>query len=162
MTYNHTERTLATILFPPHGTDSTGILKEFLSHLTLLDMDADPFVVHLLYLSRAAIDWRKVLQDITNELMHHVNLATSPLRGSVVDINFGIGTGKYGGNAAVWSQDGPPATKSWHCCVEDPERDSNYREYNIRTTPCTRRILRHGFKDSRQIIQATHLLSVTI
>lgn len=79
MAYDHAEKHSFTILFPPHGTESTATLRNFLSHSTLLDLEVDPFGVHLLYLSRAVVDWRKVLQDITNELTHHVMLSFSPL-----------------------------------------------------------------------------------
>jgi hypothetical protein len=72
MTYDHAEKNSVNILYPPHGTDSTATLKKFLSHSDPLGIKDDPFGVHLLYLWRAAIDWRKVLQDITNELMYHV------------------------------------------------------------------------------------------
>jgi hypothetical protein len=74
MTYDHDRKNSVNILYPPHGTDSVATLRKFLRHSASLNMETDPFGVHLLYLSRAAVDWRKVLQDITNEVTHHVTI----------------------------------------------------------------------------------------
>lgn len=72
MAYDHVKKNSVNILYPPHGTDSVATLRKFLGHPTSSDVILDPFVVHLLYLSQATIEWRKVFRNITKELTHHV------------------------------------------------------------------------------------------
>ncbi|KIM79657.1 hypothetical protein PILCRDRAFT_10153 [Piloderma croceum F 1598] len=76
------ERKTATILYSPHGTDCAATLRTFLCHPNPLDIEVDPFSVHLLYLSRAVIDWRNVFQDITNELTHYEREITAVTQSS--------------------------------------------------------------------------------
>jgi hypothetical protein len=136
-TYNYAERKSATILYSPHGMDCAATLRTFLYHPIPLDIEVDPFSVHLLYLSQAVIDWRNVFQDITNELAHHVSPLSSFLPFFNVNIYVRAGEGNYGCDTVVWPQDNSPVTQSCHRRGKDGERDTDHRRYSIWSTTCT-------------------------
>lgn len=79
MAYDHTSKTSMNIMYQPYGSECIPALRDFLSFSERLDMDCDPFGVHLIYVGRATTDWRKVIQDITNELTHYVRVTFSTI-----------------------------------------------------------------------------------